>query len=100
MTTVHFALQDGFTDDEVIVRVNGKEVVRRSNVQSQDPLIPFAAAQEVGVDQSSGTVSVDVPTRRMSQIFTVNFEEYPYLGIAIAGNQIMLRRSERPFDYM
>jgi hypothetical protein len=100
MTAVHFALQDGFADDEVIVRVNGKEVVRQSNVRSQDPVIPFAAAKDVSIDQSSGTVAVDVPTRRMSQSFTVDFKEYPYLGIAIAGNAITLRKSGRPFEYM
>jgi hypothetical protein len=96
---VHFALQDGFSNDDVVVRVDGREVIRESNLKGADPLLPVAALHDVEVQRDTGQVSIEVPTRGLSRSFDLDFEESPYLGIAIVEGEIALRRSSRPFEY-
>jgi hypothetical protein len=54
---------------------------------------------QIEIEPAAGKVQVDVPTRGLSRGFDVNFRESPYLGVAIVGNEITLRRSSRPFEY-
>ena len=96
---VHVAFQDGFANDEVVIRVNGREVIRETSLSGRDPLVPVAAVRQVEIAPAAATMRVDVPTRGLSRSFDVNFRESPYLGVAIVGDEIMLRRSSRPFEY-
>ena len=96
---VHFAFQDGFVNDDVIVRVNGKEVIREAKLKGTDPLVPIAAMHDVELDAATGNVNVEVPSRGLSRSFDLDFRESPYLGIAIVGGDIALLRSARPFEY-
>jgi hypothetical protein len=96
---VHFAFQDGFANDDVIVRVNGREVIRESQLKSQDPLLPIATTRSVELEGTTGNVNVEVPSRSLSRSFDLDFRESPYLGIAIVGGDIAMRRSARPFEY-
>lgn len=99
---VHFAFQDGFVNDDVIVRVNGKEVIREARLKGNDPLVPIAAMRDVEIDEldaATGNVDVEVPSRGLSRSFDLDFRESPYLGIAIVGGDIAMRRSARPFEY-
>ena len=96
---VHFAFQDGFANDDVIVRVDGREVIRESRLQGNDPLVPLAAVRDVELEATAGKVNVEVPSRGLSRSFDLDFRESPYLGIAIVGGDIAMRRSSRPFEY-
>jgi hypothetical protein len=96
---VHFAFQDGFAADDVVVRVNGREVIRESNLSGRDPLVPVAVVRQVDLEAAAGKVNVDVPTRGLSRSFDLDFRETPYVGIAIVGNEIAMRKSARPFEY-
>jgi hypothetical protein len=96
---VHFAFQDGFVDDDVVVRVNGREVIRESKLNGRDPLLPVAAIRNLELDVTTGNVTIEVPSRGLSRSFDLDFRESPYLGIAIVGADIALRRSARPFEY-
>ena len=96
---VHFAFQDGFVNDDVIVRVNGKEVIRESKLKGNDPLVPIATMRDIELDAATGNVDVEVPSRGLSRSFDLDFRESPYLGIAIVGGDIAMRRSARPFEY-
>lgn len=96
---VHFAFQDGFSSDDVVVRVNGREVLRESNLNGNDPLVPIAAVRDVEIAARAGKVQIDIPTRGLSGSYDLNFVESPYLGIAIVGGKITMRRSSTPFTY-
>ena len=96
---VHFAFQDGFANDDVIVRVNGREVIRESQLKGQDPMLPIAAARDVELEATTGKVNVEIPSRGLSRSFDLDFRESPYVGIAIVGGDIAMRKSSRPFEY-
>lgn len=96
---IQVAFQDGFANDDVVIRVNGREVLREPGLSGRDPLVPVAAVRQIEIEPAAGQVQVDVPTRGLSRGFDVNFRESPYLGVAIVGNEITLRRSSRPFEY-
>jgi hypothetical protein len=96
---VHFAFQDGFSNDDVVVRVNGREVVRESGLTGRDPVLPIAAVRDLELAERAGKVQIEVPTRGLARSFDVNFAETPYVGIAIVGGKIALRRSLTPFTY-
>lgn len=96
---VHFAFQDGFKNDDVIVRVDGQEILRESRLKGQDPTIPLAAQRDVQVDAKAATLNVEVPTRGLARSFDLDFAKSPYVGIAIVGGDITLRQSARPFEY-
>ena len=96
---VHFAFQDGFSNDDVVVRVNGREVLRESNLSGNDPAVPLAATREIELPPAGGKLDVTVPTRGLSGSFDVNFAESPYLGVAIVNGKLAVRRSSTPFMY-
>jgi hypothetical protein len=96
---VHLAFQDGFADDDVVVRVDGREVARESGLKGVDPMVPLAAQRDVQVNERASQLQVEVPTRGLSRAFDLDFAESPYVGIAIVGGEIAVRQSSRPFDY-
>ena len=96
---VHLAFQDGFANDDVVVRVDGKEVARESGLKGSDPVIPLAVQRDVQIDARAARLQVDVPTRGLSRAFDLDFAESPYVGIAIVGGEIAVRQSARPFEY-
>jgi hypothetical protein len=96
---VHLAFQDGFANDDVVVRVDGREVVRESGLKGLDPMIPLAAQRNVQIERPAGRLDVEVPTRGLSRAFDLDFAKSPYVGIAIVGGEIAVRQSSRPFEY-
>ena len=99
MSQVHIAFQEGFSNDTIVVRINGKEVARKSGLESQ-ATIALAGAENLAVDAVSGTLTLEVPTRGISKSFEVDFRQFPYLGISIVGATLTLKQSREPFEYM
>ncbi|MCF7764827.1 MAG: hypothetical protein K9N62_14240 [Verrucomicrobia bacterium] len=56
---LHIKLREGFRDNSVLIRVNGKEVYRKSGV-STDLTISYADALEVDVKQPVVSLEVTV----------------------------------------
>ena len=88
-------LQEGFSGDEVIVRVNGREVERRLGVRTKRVL---GLAQSVAIDVPDGAVNleVDVPTRGVRATTDVR---HPQLGVSLEGNGIQFVQSDEEFGY-
>jgi hypothetical protein len=99
MSSVHFAFQEGFAGDTAVVRIDGREVVRKTGLQSQ-PTLALADAVTISVEQDQGAVKIEVPNRNISETFDVNFREHPYLGISIVGGRLTMKRAAQPFEYM
>ena len=59
ITKLHIKLREGFRDNSVLIRVNGKEVYRKSGV-STDLTISYADALEVDVKQPVVSLEVTV----------------------------------------
>ena len=57
--TLHVALRDGFHNDTVTIKVNGKEVYRKSGITT-DLTISFADSVEVPVEGATARLEVTV----------------------------------------
>ena len=88
-------LQDGFLDDEVIVRVNGEEVERRPNVRTKRAL-GLAQSFDIKVPDGTVTVQVDVPTKGVSGTTEI---QHPQLGVSLDGARLHFIQSDDEFGY-
>jgi hypothetical protein len=84
MSTLHIYLEDGFENDTVVVRVNGREVFRKAGVRTR-PEISLADLVEAEVDGGPTTVGVEIPTR--GEQVTIHIEDAartPYVHVSRA----------------
>ncbi len=96
---LHVALQDGFLDDAVVVRVNGEEVHREKGVSS-DPRIGLAASFDLEAPQGPATLEIELPGRKLRKTIEVDATTAPYVGVTHVEGGIEFRVSERPFGYL
>ena len=95
MPTLNIDLQDGFADDDVIVRVNGKEVERRSGVRTKR-VLGLAHSMAITVPEGRVRLEVDVPTKGACASTDVH---HPQLGVSVAGKDITFVQSDDEFGY-
>jgi hypothetical protein len=97
--TLHVALQEGFTGDRVVVKVNGAEVADRPEVTTRNQ-IGFAEAVEFEVPEGEAIVEVDVPARRLTASARCEVEETTYVGVSIEHDRLELRTQREAFGYL
>lgn len=93
------ALQDGFEEDLVVVRVDGDEVLRRRDVTT-DVRIGLAHSFDVRIERLPATVEVELPDRGLSGRTTVEAGGPLHLGASVVDGAVRFRVSERPFGYL
>ncbi len=91
-------LQDGFSNDTVIIQINDEEVFRKKGVSTDYAL---GRADSVTIHLSPGSVNVKViiTTRNLSKNFTLELSKKTYLGISINKETIDHRISDEMFLY-
>ncbi len=102
MPLLHVAFQEGFMDDIVVVRVNGKEVCRKPNVKTRLQ-IGYADSCEVDVRENMVNLEVVLPLRSLTKSIPVVFDRSApvYLGLSITPEgRISERISREPFGYL
>jgi hypothetical protein len=99
MPTLHVALQEGFADDCVVLRVNDREVARREGVSTKNQI---GLAATVDVDVASGPVELDVEvvTQHVAGRQKVDALATPYVGVSILGGALTLQPQGEPFRYL
>jgi hypothetical protein len=95
MRTLTLDLQDGFSGDEVIIRVNGREIERRSDVRTKR-MLGLAESVEIALPDGPVTLELEVPGRRISGHTDVRHAK---VGASLAGNGMQFIQSEEPFGY-
>lgn len=80
---LQIALQDGFENDTVVIRVDGSEVFRRDGVTTRTQL-SLAESIEVEPEQATARVEVRLPDRDAGETVEVDLEACNFLGISIA----------------
>jgi hypothetical protein len=85
-------LRDGFSNDTVSIKVNGKEVYRKSAV-STDLTISFADAVDVPVEESVIKLEVAVEGGQMEQK-EIRVQETPFVDVWIIEGKMELRESK------
>jgi hypothetical protein len=98
VSPLYIHLQEGFTNDLVIVRVNSTEVFRRPGVTTK-LLLGYAEVFETEVPDGETLVEVEVPTRNLSGATRVRGADTPYLGVSFDGDTIRFQESATPFGY-
>ena len=99
MAILHIDLQDGFSDDTVVVRVDGREVYRGDHV-STAMLLGFAHTFEVEVEGGRTVVDIAVPSRGWQEriAFDVTAAEV-WLAVTLVRGGIVHHLSDQPFGY-
>jgi hypothetical protein len=102
MPLLHVALQEGFQDDRVVIKVNGAEVASRPAVTTRNQ-IGFAESVEVEVPAPDITVEIQVPSRQLSGSVPVDVEGVEgkvYLGVSIAHGRLEMVQQREAFGYL
>ncbi len=93
-------LQDGFENDAVILRVNGKEIYRKSGVRTKLQ-IALADSFEIQLPNDVAHVEVRVENRGQSATFDLRPSEHPYLAVSLTPKgQVAFQPSQELFRYM
>lgn len=90
--------QDGFSDDIIIIKINGKEVHTATQVTT-DNALSFATYFEDRFERGKIEFQILVPTRDLTQSFPFDIESDMYLGISILGGKLQFRFSDKQFLY-
>jgi hypothetical protein len=97
METLQIDLQEGFANDQVIIKVNDQEIFRES--VTTNLMHGFAASMETQVPRGFTTIDVQVPTKGLSKTILVDMTRILHVGIAIRDGIIEYRVSDEPFPY-
>ena len=96
---LHVALQEGFSDDTVLVRLNDKPIYENTGVTT-DLRISRADAVEVPLGDGPLRLSVSLPDRDISGSVVVQGKSAIYVGVSVTGDLVEFTVSDEPFGYM
>lgn len=99
MVLLRIDLQDGFDGDNVIVKINRKQVYRKEGVKTELTL-GYADSLEVEVSEGPCMVEVALPEKDIAESISLNVFAPVYLGLSVSNNKIIQRRSETFFAYL
>lgn len=95
---LHIAFQDGFDSDTVVVRLDGRQVLRRDGVAT-DPRFGAAGTFEVSVEAGEHSVEVELPEKGAKDALRLEVDAATYLGVSVEGTGLRFRLSETRFGY-
>ena len=97
--TLHIDLQDGFQNDEVIIRLDGKQVFHKSGV-STDIRISRADGFEAPSTKAESQIEIELPKKRLKASEKVQPSQKPNVGISIREGKPQFRAQSEVFLYM
>ena len=100
MSTLHIALQEGFTHDDVRIDIAGAAVYHKQDVSTRLQL-GLADSFSTDVHDAEVTVHVALPARHIEQQFVVPTYDATYIGISVNSAGVIEHRvSATPFGYV
>lgn len=99
MANLHIALQEGFDNEAVVIRVNGKDVFNKQDVRTRLQ-IGLADSFEVEVEDGPATVEILLPEKNLTKEIQTLVPQEPHLGVSLVAGEIKHRASETPFGYV
>jgi hypothetical protein len=101
MPLLHIALQTGFSDDSVSIRVDNQEVFNRTGITDKNQSGP-AATLELNLAPGLRQVKVSMPIRQTSAEISLELRDHPlYLGILLTPTgKITHQIAHEPFRYI
>lgn len=98
MAQIGIHLQTGFDGDEVVVRINGEERLRRDGVRTRR-VLGLAEHAELEVEPGLLAVEIWVPGRGLEKHLDVEAGDEIYLGISLTDGEIRVISRKTPFGY-
>ncbi len=99
MAILHVHLQEGFDNDTVVIRVNGKEVARRTGVTTKRQ-VGVADLLEIDVPAGPVTVETGIAARGLSNTTELPMDGSVYLGLSVEPDGLKARVSREQFGYV
>lgn len=98
MAKLGLHLQEGFSGDEIAIKVNGKERMRREGVRTRRVL---GLAEHVELDVEDGPLSIEIsmPARGLDKRVDLEASDEVYVGISLAGDDLRVITRKTPFGY-
>jgi hypothetical protein len=98
MSLLHLVLEEGFEDETVTIKVDGKEVFRDEHVKTRLQ-IGRAATREIPIGAGQVSVEISLPGRNLSQIVQVQTSDEAYLYCSLLPDRIECRVSATPSSF-
>ena len=96
---LHVALQEGFDNDNVMMRLNDEPIYDSAGVTT-DLRISRADAVEVPLGEGRLRLSVSLPDRDLSGSLVIQGTNTIYIGVSVQSDTVEFTVSDRPFGYM
>jgi hypothetical protein len=99
MAVLAIHLQEGFQDDAVIIRTDGRERARREHVTTR---LLVGHAETVELESSApGPVRLEValPNRQIAGSTTLSASGDVFVGVNVEGGTVVFAVQDRPFTY-
>jgi hypothetical protein len=98
MAVLHLALEEGFSDDAVVVAVDREEVLRAESVSTR---MQIGLAQTADVTVEPGRHTVTAHSRGTSTELVVEVQDELYVGLSLDRSGAFEHRvSPTPFGYV
>ena len=100
MTLLHIALQEGFVDDDVVIKVNRTKVYQKNMVKTRFQ-IGLADYVDLDISKKKATITVSLPSKDLSNSIQVDLSSPVYLGVSITmEHQVDFKVSSTPYGYV
>lgn len=95
MSSVRVTFTEGFEQDTVVIRVDGKQVRQHGPITTRHDVTPgLAWSADIPVDRDVIALDVAVPTKGATGSLRVNVKELPQVNVSVEGNSVVLRGSQ------
>jgi S-adenosylmethionine hydrolase len=92
-------LQEGFKEDTVVIRVNGREIFNKEDVSTDYSLGRADSVETQVLRGSSVRLEVAVPSQQLSESLALEVSKDVYLGVSVRDGKIDHQLSDEPFKY-
>ncbi|NND34627.1 MAG: hypothetical protein HKN76_18720 [Saprospiraceae bacterium] len=93
------SLQEGFSNDKVVVHCNDTKVYERSDVTS-DIRYGLADSFDIPIEEGLNQIKVTLADKGLSQTFQIQSANIQYVGISLVKGDLALKFSDVPFGYL
>jgi hypothetical protein len=98
MPKLRIDLQDGFQDDDVVVKVDGEERLRQTGVTTKK-VLGLAGSVTVDVPEGQRSIELSVPGRGVTKQIDVDTQKTTHVGLSLAGQEVTVLARDKPFGY-
>lgn len=98
MASLRIDLQDGFQDDDVVVKVDGEERLRQAGVTTKK-VLGLAGSVTVDVPEGQRSIELSVPSRGVTKQVDIDTEKTTHVGLSLAGHDVTVIVRDKPFGY-